>query len=66
MEQILDFARNTAKTDTISLAVRSDNDRVIALYKHFGFEKVGTFKDYMRINNVTVSCDIMRMCLLEK
>lgn len=65
MEQIIDFAKNTAKTEIISLEVRSDNERAIALYQRFGFETVGTFDGYMRINGVDVRCDIMRLCLSE-
>lgn len=63
MEQIIDFAKNTAKTEIISLEVRSDNERAIALYKKFGFEKVGTFIGYMKIEGTDVSCDIMRLSL---
>ena len=63
MEKILDFAKNTAKTEIISLEVRSDNKRAIALYKKFGFETVGTFPGFMKINGTNVSCDIMRLVL---
>lgn len=63
MERIIDFAKNTAGTEIISLEVRSDNERAIALYKRFGFEKVGTFDGYMKINGEDVSCDIMRLSL---
>ena len=63
MEQIIDFAKNTAKTEILSLEVRSDNERAIALYKRFGFEKIGTFKGYMKIEGNDVSCDIMRLSL---
>ena len=61
MEKIIDFAKNTAKTKIISLEVRSDNERAIALYKKFGFETVGTFRGFMKINGEDVSCDIMRL-----
>ena len=63
MEEILSFAKNTAKVEIISLEVRSDNERAIALYKKFGFETLGTFDGFMRINGEDVSCDIMRLCL---
>ena len=63
MEKIIDFAKNVAKTETISLEVRSDNERAIALYKKFGFETVGTFHGFMKINGEDVSCDIMRLAL---
>ena len=66
MEQIIDFAKNTAGTEIISLEVRSDNERAIGLYKRFGFEKVGTFNGYMKINGTNVNCDIMRLSLSDK
>lgn len=64
MERIIDFAKNVAGTEIISLEVRSDNQRAIALYKKFGFEKVGTFKGYMKINGTDVDCDIMRLSFI--
>ena len=63
MEEIIDFAKNTAKIEIISLEVRSDNERAIALYKKFGFETVGTFCGFMKINGKYVNCNIMRLCL---
>lgn len=66
MEKMIDFAKNTSETEIISLEVRSDNERAIALYKKFGFEKVGTFNGYMKINGTDVSCDIMRLGLSDK
>ena len=66
MERLMDFAKNTAGTEVISLEVRSDNERAIALYRHFGFEKIGTFNGYMKINGEYVSCDIMSLWLSDK
>lgn len=63
METIIDFAKNTAKTEIISLEVRSDNARAIALYKKFGFETIGTFCGFMKINGTYADCDIMRLRL---
>lgn len=63
MEAIIDFAKNTAKTEIISLEVRSDNKRAIALYRKYGFETIGTFCGFMKIDGKNISCDIMRLCL---
>lgn len=63
MERIIDFAKNTAHTEIISLEVRSDNERAISLYRRFGFEKIGTFDGYMKVNGKDVCCDIMRLNL---
>lgn len=60
---MLDFARNVAKVEIISLEVRSDNERAVRLYKKFGFETVGVFEGFLKINGEDVSCDIMRLKL---
>ena len=66
MERIIDFAKNTAGTEILSLEVRSDNERAIALYKKFGFKKIGTFDGFMKIDGINVSCDLMRLDLANK
>ena len=63
MEEIIQFAKETAKVEIISLEVRSDNARAIALYKKFGFEQIGTFEGFMKIDGNDVDCDIMRLHL---
>ena len=57
LEAALDFAENVAKLDIVSLEVRSDNERAIHLYEKYGFKKIGTFKGYLKINNVLIDCD---------
>lgn len=59
----LDFAKHTAKTKIVSLEVRSDNSRAVALYKKFGFEKIGTFEGFLNIGDSYIDCDIMRLDL---
>lgn len=59
MERILDFAENECRAEIVSLKVRSDNARAIALYKKFGFETVGTFPGFMKIDGKLADCDIM-------
>lgn len=49
----------------LSLEVRSDNDKAIHLYESFGFQKIGTFKHFMEIDNQAIDFDIMEL-LLEK
>ena len=60
---LLDFARSSAGVEVVSLEVRSDNARAVALYRKFGFEKVGTFAGFMKIGGEYVSCDTMRLRL---
>lgn len=62
MERVLAFARQ-AGGEIVSLEVRSDNIRAIRLYEKFGFEKVGSFEGYMKINRAYANCDMMRLDL---
>lgn len=61
LEEIIRFVRECTNIEIISLEVRSDNTRAIALYKKFGFDKVGTFKGFMKINGSKIDCDIMQL-----
>ena len=63
MEELIRFAKDTAKAEIISLEVRSDNERAIALYHKFGFKRIGTFPGFMKIKGTAVSCDIMALYL---
>ena len=63
LEAVIRFAKDTANTEILSLEVRSDNERAIRLYRKFGFETVGTFPGFLKVNGKDVSCDIMRLSL---
>lgn len=63
MEAVIDFARNTAQVEIIHLEVRSDNIRAIKLYEKFGFQKIGTFHGFMKIDGKLVDCDLMNLYL---
>ena len=63
LQELIDFARSTARVEVISLEVRSDNARAIALYRKFGFETVGMFPGFLKINGQPVQCDFMRLAL---
>ena len=63
LEKILDFAKNTAEAEIVSLEVRSDNKSAIHLYSKFGFEKIGTFRGYFKVNGELVDFDIMELFL---
>ena len=45
METVIEYAKNSG-IEIIELAVRSDNERAIRLYKKHGFESVGVYKSY--------------------
>ncbi len=64
LSEILDFAKLSAQSEIVSLEVRSDNLSAIHLYTKFGFEKVGTFKGYFKIDDEYVDFDIMQKNLV--
>ena len=49
MEMMIDFSRKCG-ISVVSLEVRADNERAIALYKKFGFEVIGLYKRFFKIN----------------
>ncbi|MBQ6059595.1 MAG: GNAT family N-acetyltransferase [Clostridia bacterium] len=63
MEHILDFAKNVARSEILSLEVRSDQKNAIRLYSKFGFQKIGTFKGFFKINGQLVDFDLMELIL---
>ena len=48
MQMMIDFSREQGIA-VISLEVRADNDRAVALYKKFGFETIGIYKNFFKI-----------------
>lgn len=63
MEATIAFAKNTAHAEIISLEVRSDNIRAIRLYEKFGFEKIGTFKGFCKVDGKMIDFDLMNLYL---
>lgn len=64
MEHLLAFAKDVAESEIVSLEVRSDNAAAIRLYQKFGFEKIGTFYGYFKIDGKLIDFDIMKLHLL--
>ena len=50
MAALIDFAKSTRKLEIIHLMVRSDNERAITLYKKMGFQEIGLYPKYTKIN----------------
>ena len=63
LRDLLDFAKNVAKSEIVSLSVRCDNAQAIRLYEKFGFEKIGSFRGYLKIDGALVDCDMMELFL---
>ena len=59
MQTLLDFAKDVAKSEIVELEVRSDNVNAIKLYQKFGFEKIGVFKGFFKINGKLIDFDLM-------
>ncbi|MCL2170852.1 MAG: GNAT family N-acetyltransferase [Defluviitaleaceae bacterium] len=50
LEQMIDFAKNTAKLEILHLGVHADNARGINLYKRAGFKEIGRFPKFFKID----------------
>ena len=62
LQTAIDFAKE-AGISVLSLEVRSDNARAIALYEKFGFQKIGHFPDFFRIHGESVDFELMNLYL---
>lgn len=49
METLIDFAKS-AGLEVLQLEVRADNRRAVALYEGLGFERLGLYKKFMKVN----------------
>ena len=63
LRKTLEFAQNTNRIEIISLEVRTDNIAAISLYKKFGFEVIGTFKGFVKVDGEYFDCHIMGLLL---
>ena len=62
MKLLIDFCKKTG-AEALELEVRSDNERAIALYKKFGFEKIGCNEKFFKINGEFFGADYMNLYL---
>ena len=63
LETVINFAKNTAGAEIISLEVRSDNERAVKLYEKYGFERIGHYKGFFKIDGEYVDFDLMNLYL---
>lgn len=63
LSRLINFARQNGKTEIINLGVRSDNLKAMRLYEKFGFEKIGTYKNYFKIDGKYFDEIIMNLYL---
>lgn len=50
MQTIIDFAKQSGTIEILHLGVKCDNVAAINLYKKMGFEEIGRFSNYFKIN----------------
>lgn len=50
LSELIEFAKNTNIITVIHLGVRADNENAIKLYEKLGFEKIGVYKNFFKIN----------------
>ena len=62
MEMMIRFSREH-NIHVVSLEVRADNDRAVALYKKFGFETIGLYKKFFKINGEYYDAFLMQLVL---
>lgn len=62
MEALVAFAKS-AGLEVLQLEVRADNHRAVALYEHLGFEKLGLYKNFMKVNGQGVNAWYMNLYL---
>lgn len=62
IKKLIVFAKER-KIDVIELEVRSDNLNAVSLYKKLGFEKIGYYKKFFKINEVYYDAYLMNYYL---
>lgn len=50
MQAIIDFSRQNGTTEILHLGVRYGNDEAINLYRKMGFEEMGRYHNFFKIN----------------
>lgn len=63
LESLIDFAKNTAHVEVITLEVNQTNKRAIALYEKYGFKKTGVFEAFTKIDGKYLDFDMMVLYL---
>ena len=64
--KLIEYTINYCKSNNlkkIELDVRADNDRAIALYKKFGFEREGEIRNFFYLNGVYYNCYLFGLLL---
>jgi len=66
MSELINFAKNSNKIEVLHLGVRADNTNAIALYKKFGFEEIGLYRKFAKIDGIYYDDFLMNLYLEDK
>lgn len=50
MQTMIAFAKNNGQTEILHLGVKEDNLKALSLYKKMGFNEIGRYKNFFKIN----------------
>lgn len=62
-QTLVEFARNNGVTEILHLGVKYDNANAIKLYEKMGFEKIGLYKNFFKINGAYFDEVLMNLYL---
>jgi len=62
IEKLVEFSKESSYKN-LYLDVRADNERAISLYRKFGFERIGIYKEYFLINSEYYDAELMALYL---
>jgi RimJ/RimL family protein N-acetyltransferase len=63
MKTLIDFAQKSGKIEIIHLGVKADNANAIKLYKNMGFEEIGIYKKFFKIDGAYYDEILMNLYL---
>ena len=63
MKTLIDFAKTNGKTEIMHLGVKADNISAIKLYNKFGFEEIGIYKKFFKIDGIYYDEVLMNLYL---
>ncbi len=63
MNEAIEFAKKSQITEVLHLNVRTDNYHAVNLYKKLGFEMIGVFEKFMKIDDVYHDVHMMNLYL---
>jgi len=63
MDEIINFVKSETQLEMITLKVKSDNVRAIKLYKKLGFQEIGCYPRFFKVDKVYFDAVVMSVVL---